>query len=252
MSAIGEIVAVLKSSLKQHGLTYANVAEHLGMSEASVKRMFSEKHFSLARIESICNMMGMDFLDLLHTYEKHQYRISHLTLEQEQELANNVKLLLTAVCVRNHLGFQDIVRIYDIEEHECTRALVRLDKLGLIELLPKNAIKLKIEEDFRWLPGGPIEQFYKQYVQPDFLDSEFDTENANRVFLTGMVSERSQQYLLKKSNELMREFAKLIRQDANVETSNKFNIGLFIAQRPWELSMLKAMHRKTKQKRQTA
>lgn len=244
MAKSAQLVNTLKRALKEHGLTYANVAGHLGMSEASVKRMFSEKHFTLDRFDSICSMMDMDFLDLLHLYEQSQHRISHLTLEQEQELASDIKLLLTAVCVRNYLSFEDIVRIYDINESDCIGCLARLDKLGLIELLPKNRIKLKIEENFRWLPDGPIEMFYKNYVQPDFLNAGFSGEHAHRLFLTGMLSRSSQDYLLKKLNDLAKEFAYLLRQDSGLPIHERNNIGLIIAQRPWELSGLKALHRK--------
>ena len=90
MAKSSALIDVLKQALKAHGLTYAKVAKGLGMSEASVKRMFSAKHFTLGRVDAICNLMDIDFVDLLHMFDQAQHRISHLSLDQEKELVTNL------------------------------------------------------------------------------------------------------------------------------------------------------------------
>jgi len=47
----GLLVETLKRVLKGRGITYAQVAERLRLSEASVKRMFSRRDFTLQRLE---------------------------------------------------------------------------------------------------------------------------------------------------------------------------------------------------------
>lgn len=46
MSQSAALVKALKQCLKQNNLKYADVAEALSLSEASVKRLFSEENFS--------------------------------------------------------------------------------------------------------------------------------------------------------------------------------------------------------------
>lgn len=46
-----KLVSTLKRTLKAHGKTYSQVAAHLGLSEASIKRLFSRGNFSLQRLE---------------------------------------------------------------------------------------------------------------------------------------------------------------------------------------------------------
>jgi len=46
------LVDALKRLLKAHDVTYARVAAGLGLSEASVKRMFSRRDFTLQRLEA--------------------------------------------------------------------------------------------------------------------------------------------------------------------------------------------------------
>ena len=243
MAKSAAIIDVLKQALKTNGLTYAMVADGLGMSEASVKRMFSVKHFTLDRVDAICALMNIDFIDLLHLFNQTQHRISHITFEQEKELVAELKLLLVAVCVRNHLTFEEITAIYDIDEADCIRCLARLDKLGLIELLPKNKIKLRIKEDFCWLPDGPIEQFFEKVVQKDFLKSRFAKAHERRIFLTGLLGRSSQDIILRKLDELTKEFSQLHKQDVGLPMSEKSNIGIVLAQRPWELSVFSGLHR---------
>ena len=45
-----QLVEALKRVLKAQGLTYAMLAERIGMSEASVKRMFSDQSIRLERL----------------------------------------------------------------------------------------------------------------------------------------------------------------------------------------------------------
>ena len=53
MGQTRELVAALKTELKAQGKTYADVAAALELSEASVKRIFSQQNFSLERLVSL-------------------------------------------------------------------------------------------------------------------------------------------------------------------------------------------------------
>jgi len=53
------LVEVVKRSLRERGLTYARVAKGLGLSESSVKRVFSQENLSLDRLEQICALMDL-------------------------------------------------------------------------------------------------------------------------------------------------------------------------------------------------
>ena len=51
MAQTTALIDALKQVLKEQSITYRQVAEHLDMSLASVKRLFSEKQFSLKRLD---------------------------------------------------------------------------------------------------------------------------------------------------------------------------------------------------------
>ncbi len=238
------LIDTLKQALKTHRLTYAEVARRLNMSEANVKRMFATKRFTLARLEELCKLMQLELSDLFQLYEESRQRITQLTLEQEEELVRDAKLLLVAVSVRNRLGFDDIVENYHISKPECIRALAKLDKLKIIDLLPNNRIKLRIDEDFRWLPNGPIERFFEKQIQSQFLRSGFAGDLEQRLFLFGLLGDSSTQVLLNKMRSLAKEFTDLHRQDARLPLEKRHNVGFLLALRPWELEAFRPLRGK--------
>ena len=243
MSQTPLLITALKRALKNHGKTYQDVASHLEISEASVKRMFSTNSFTLQRLESVCHFINLDLIELAKQAEETQNRISHLTEEQEKKLVSDTELMLVAVCVRNQWQFDDIVKNYTITESECIKHLATLDKLKLIELLPGNRVKLLIRPDFRWLPAGPIERFYRENIQREFFNSNFSKSNEERLFLTGFLSRGSAEQLLIKLNRLASEFAELHRDDMSLPIENKVNVGLVLACRPWELAVFSALRK---------
>lgn len=233
------LINTLKAALKSHQLTYGDVARQLSMSEANIKRMFASKRFNLDRLEEICQLMQMELSDLFQLYEESRQRISQLTLQQEKELVANGRLLLVAVSVRNRLSFDDIINNYDISETECIQFLAKLDKLKIIDLLPNNRIKLRIDDGFSWLKDGPIEAFFEAQIQSQFLKTRFSGDMQQRKFLFGLLSDSSTQILIKKIKALASEFNEMHRQDASLPLDKRHNIGLMMALRPWELDAFK-------------
>ena len=107
MSQIKQVTDTLKLLLKQHSITYRHIADVLDMSEANIKRVFANHSFSLERLEQICNIINLTLSDLFALSAKQQQeKITELTLEQEQELIDNPKLLLMAVLVRDYWKFE--------------------------------------------------------------------------------------------------------------------------------------------------
>ena len=245
MTQSAALIDTLKQTLKSHGLTYANVAQRLDMSEANVKRMFASKRFTVERLEDVCRLMQMELTDLFQLYEESRQRISQLTVEQEQELVRDIKLLLVAVSVRNRLSFDEIVSQYQIRETECIRALAKLDKLKIIDLLPNNRIKLRIDEDFRWLANGPIERFFEKQILSHYLKAGFKGEHEQRLFLFGLLGESSAETINRKLQALAKEFADLHRQDARLPLDKRKNFGFMLALRPWELEAFQPLRRET-------
>ncbi|MCP4433501.1 MAG: helix-turn-helix transcriptional regulator [Gammaproteobacteria bacterium] len=235
------LIKTLKRTLRAAHITYADIALRLEMSEANVKRLFATQSFTLQRLETICEMMNMDLGDLFVLLEFERRRIRHLTKQQEQELVADTKLLLIAICVRNQMNFDEMVNRYRLSETETIRHLAHLDRLGIIELLPGNRMKLLIDEHFEWLSDGPIERFYQQQIEEQFLNARFKSDVELRQFEFGLLGESASRIMIKKLRDLMREFTELHRADAHLPLMQRYSMGLLIAIRPWELEVFKPL-----------
>lgn len=248
MSQVDDLLSALKAELRARGMTYADVATHLGLSESSIKRSFAAANFPLQRLDAICQMIGVDFTDLLQRMASARRRTDMLTEEQEREVVQDERLLLCAISVLNGWQFAQIVETYNITEHECIQLLAHLDRLKMIELLPNNRIRLMVASDFRWIPGGPIQQFFREQVQPDFLDSRFEEAGETLLFGNGMLSRGSNALLAQKMEQLLEQFQQLHREDASLPLEERFGSSILIALRPWEYKVFQKYRRQPGEK----
>ena len=186
MSQTRRLVQVLKKTLKSQGFTYKDVAVQLGISEASVKRTFAMESMSLDRLEQICLMLGKDIADLVYQMDVEQRKLYELTEEQEKELINDPKRLLVAHLVINGWQFNDVLDHYHFSEPELIQHLIKLDKLGLLELLPQNRIKLRISSNFSWRRDGPIQQLFQKHT---FFIFNYYLKNLNKIYYNIRISQ---------------------------------------------------------------
>ncbi|HEY0894523.1 MAG TPA: helix-turn-helix transcriptional regulator [Cellvibrio sp.] len=243
MSQITTLCDTLKQLLKARNITYKDLAQALDLSEANIKRVFSSQSFTLERLEQICGLLELSLSDLFLLNTQKEHRLTQLTQEQEEELIGDKKLLLVAVCARDGWSFNDMITHYQITEHECIRLLARLDKLKMLQLLPGNKYKLLIAQDFRWIPGGPLERFMNRDVIVEFMEGDFSQEQAFRFYMRGSYSAASAAIIKNRLNQLTQEAAALNQADAKLPLDKRQHLGLLLAMRPWELKMFEAMKR---------
>lgn len=245
MAQSAQLVEALKGALKAKGMTYAGVAKALQLSEASVKRCFSHGSFTLQRLESICALIGLEISDLAQLASETKPAFTSLTPEQEEALLKDGKLLLMTFLVLSHWRFEDIVRAYDISEHEAIQLLSRLDRLGMIDLLPGNRIKLLTATNFSWRKDGPMQQFFEREVLRDFLDSRFGGPREAMKFVGGLLSWPSLERIQQGLERLSREFNELVEADAALPLNERYSCAAVLAARPWVFSRFFRLERRS-------
>jgi len=243
MARTGALVDSLKRELRARSITYAAVAARLGVSEASVKRMFSRKDFTLSRLDAVCELAGMEFSELARSLAAHDAVISQLTHEQEKELIENHRLMAVALSTLNHWSFEQIVAFYDIDAAECTQLLARLDRLKFIELMPNNRIRLLVSRAFAWLPDGPIQRFFKQQGHGDFFGARFDGDDELLLLANGALSRPSVAALLARLRKTAAEFSAMRSDDSALPSAERSPITLLVAARPWFPEFLRRLRR---------
>lgn len=249
MAQTGPLLEALKHEMRRQGRTYVEAAEVLGLSEASIKRLFSEQSFSLDRLDTLCQWLGLEISDLVQLMESSQQRVTQLTEDQERELVSDISLLLMAHSLLNHWVFEEVISTYRISELEGIRLLARLDRMGVIQMLPHNRVKLLISRTFHWRPNGPIQAFFEKHVQNEFFHSRFNGPGEARLFLTGMLSRRSNEEIRRRMEKLAMEFNLLHREDETLPLDQRFGSSLVLAMRPWEVQVFDALRREPNNKK---
>lgn len=241
------LIDALKRVLKGRGITYARVAEGLGMSEAGVKRMFSRRDFTLQRLDDVCRIAGLDFGELARDATAQPAGMTHLTVEQEEEIiSGGPKLMLIALCAVGNWTLEQMLDTYDISRAECIRCLARLDRRGIIELAPDNRIRPRIDRTFSWLPNGPFQRYFRARVESEYLASKFDRPGELFLFISGMLSRGSRAEVTARIRRIAGEFGELHAADRALSLSERHGASMLLAIRPWEPREFRALRRRNR------
>lgn len=247
MSSPELLLRVLRSEMRAADLTYKALGARLGLSESSIKRMFSQGDMSLSRLAQVCEAIGVALEDVLRQAADAVPRADRLTLDQERALVADPQLLMVAVCCLGHWSYEQIVETYQISEAECVSCLARLDRLGLIELKPLNRYRLHVSRTFRWQPDGPVQQLMRQHVVPDYFAGRFDGPGETLLLVHGRLSEASAQVMEQRIQQLAAELARLHQEDQRRPPEQRDGYTLLLGLRSWEFAQFTAMRRPSPQ-----
>lgn len=243
MTSAVDLLEVLKRELRARKVTYADVAQALELSEASVKRLFSQQDFTLERIDRICALAKIDFGELARAAERDKQTIARFTREQEEEIVGDPKLMLVALLVMNTWTYEQILEDYALTEAELVGLLTRLDKLRLIELLPGNRIRPLIAKTFSWIPDGPMQRYFKAQAARDFLDARFDGANELMLVVNGKLGPSSAGTIVERLKRVATEFAEAHNEDTRLPFAERKGITLLVAVRPWDYTAFEKLRR---------
>lgn len=239
------LIESLKRGLHREGLTYAQLAPRIGLSEASVKRLFSQGRFSLQQILQICEVIGTDLGELSRTSRARAESVGELSVAQERALAEEPRLLLLFHLLMSGWRLPELAAEFGYQGTDRTVLLARLDHLKLIELLPGDRFRLRIPRDFMWRPQGPIRRRYGAQVLQEFLLDRFADARSLLRFEVRELSEASIQVIRRKLERLAHEVAELAELDNALPSARKRSVGVAVAMRPWVFSIAEALKTET-------
>ncbi|TDP72744.1 helix-turn-helix domain-containing protein [Roseateles toxinivorans] len=244
MSTTQDLVAALKAELKAAGVTYADLAEALGMAESSIKRMFAKGgDMPLSRIDEVLRLLKMDFAELARQVADAQPLRRALTAEQEQAVVADRRLLLLAICCFSQWTFEQMTSTYTFTEAECLRYLLQLDRLGIIELRPLNRYRLKVAKGFQWRPNGPVMQFFRQHVADDYFSGGFDGEGETLMLVHGQIGRSLAAGFVERLQRVGQDFAQQHLADQKLPADQRRPYTLVVAMRSWLFAAFRDLKR---------
>lgn len=221
------LVEALKRCLKAKGLTYGDLAPKLALSEASVKRLFSDETLSLRRVTTILAALDMTMLDLAKLASRPEPVLAaELTEEQEEALAADKALFRT---------FHALLFGSSPEPSDAKR-LRALEELGLIERHAGDRVKLRTTRSVAWRKDGPLRRMYAEPIRKQFLAGPFDDETAYLSYAARRLSAGSRAVLRRKLEKLAADMDAMAEVDASLKGARLEPTSLLAAFRPFRFS----------------
>lgn len=247
MSQVQQFLDSLKRTLKAKNIIYKDLAKILNLSESSIKRLLSDKSLSLERIEEICRACDISFAEICENaqFEKN-FQSQFVTLEQEKVLAAEPRLLHYFILLNDGHTPNKIEKEYEISALEGKKYLLLLDKIKLIELYPRDRIKLKAPaEGLRFRREGAVGKILFAQTKKDYLNYNFDKETDFIRFTLLHTPTSLIPKLKKKFEKMIVEIQEDIKY-YDIEKEVCVDLGLLTAFRPWEYTSLDVLKKKQK------
>ena len=232
----------LRMHLKARNMTYADVARALSISEATVKRIFATRNCTLERLDAICELVQVDLAELARGAPRDDKFINRLTPEQEAELMTDPALFLVAICAIQQMRVEEICAVYNLDEAQCIAHLLRLERIGILELHENNRIRLRLARTFAWNARGPIMR-YATSQTADFFDHGFDGPGEFMRMVAVRVSAEARIALLRRLEQLAREYDEQHSADSRLPLKERHALSVLLAVRFWEPPLFKALRR---------
>jgi transcriptional regulator with XRE-family HTH domain len=235
------IVETLKKVLKARGMTYAELALALRVSTPTVKRLFSQRSFTLERLEEILKVIELDFYELARMSHGRRSGPVELTLEQEGALAKDARLFSVFWLLCNEWRFEEIVAEFRVGAAQITSYFARLERLRLIDWRPGNRSRLRVPKHYVWRAGGPLRKAYGLKVVTEFMRARFDAPHDAFHFEAQELSAESAVVVKRRLERVAAEINELVEIDAATPAKKRVTLGVLLACRPWSISIVHAL-----------
>jgi DNA-binding Xre family transcriptional regulator len=232
----------IRAHLKARGHTYRQLADAIGVSEPTVKRIFATNDCTIERLEEICQFLNIELAQLVKSTPKKRKLIEQLTRKQETELAQNTKLLMIAICVMGLWSFEDMLSHLVISKVECIALLQRLERIGFVEMQPKNQYRLLVAKDFTWIVDGPIMRLVRG-VSDDFFNHRFEAPGEILKIINVRVSPAMRETLKTKLEQVALQYADQVVADSHLSLDERPPLSICIAVRAWVPEFLRDLMR---------
>jgi len=236
-----DIVETLKRILKARGMTYADLARGLRVSTPTVKRTFSQRSFTLQRLEQACRLLEVDFQELARLSRVHRSGPAELSIDQETALAKDPRLFTVFWLLCNDWRFDQIVTEFGLGAAQITSYFARLERLGLIDWRPGNRARLRVPRRYVWRAGGPLRKSYGLQVVTEFMRARFDAPHDAFHFEAQELSPESAVVVKRRLEKVVAEINDLVEMDAAAPGKKRVTLGVLLACRPWDISIVHAL-----------
>lgn len=208
-----QLLDTLRRTLRRRGLRHADLAQHFGVGEASIKRWLKGEGLTLARLETLGALAGLTLAELAQAADRPSDTLRReLTLAQEKALSEDELLSLVFIVTLAGEDWQDIIDDFSVPESAVAASLARLDKLALIDILPDGRVRPCVVRDIIWRKA-PMRAQFEARMKPQFMAMDFAAADAVYASDVHKLSDRGAAMLAETLERHRREIAALADED---------------------------------------
>lgn len=178
----------------------------LKISLPTMKRWLKGNGVLLRDWVRMLDMLNLTLVEIAKLAEGELSKKFFYSLPQEQEFAKEDGLLAFFDALLKGKTVSQIARHHSLSERSVIFYLSRLEKIGLIEWLPKNKVKLLVAGEPNWIKGGPLSKKFRRKIIDAHMSRYIDDSENLKIAVYSLGKESSQRVRL-----LMSEFVEKIR-----------------------------------------
>ena len=226
------MLVALRRALRANGWTAKRLAARFGASEASVKRWLAGRALTLARFEELTALAELSLAELAELARRPPRELAQeLTLAQETALSEDAVLSFLFMVIVGGEPWEDFARDFDLPERMIELALVRLEKLALIDRLPGGRVRATVDRNVLWRKS-PLRERFEALMKPQFLSMDFAGLDAVYASEVVKLSDQGAARLAEAIERHRRELHRLVEDDRRVSVLPRTWHAVLFAARP--------------------
>ena len=227
------VLELLKKELKNKKMKYEDLADKLGMSVSGLKKSLSAKDLSLARLQTICEVLGISLVQLLTLADDAKVQDVYLTDEQESLLLKNPDIFHLYWKLRfEELPLHKYIQMSKVGRDEIRSRLRRLEKVGLVKIDAKGDLEFSDKGMIRWNNYGPLVEFLNRKWSAELIESILQKKDPQIVLNLALlrVTEASFAELQNELRELVDRYSTRSKRDRMQSAPDKLKkVALLVA-----------------------
>lgn len=211
---ISIVMEVIRELLRVRDLRYRDVAERFEVTERTVIRWFTSDTVDSAIIERLCKLVGLTFFEVCELAARRiETRLTRLTVEQEQMLVDEPLLNYLFTFVVKGWSVAELQEEIGVPEPMLVDALIKLEKAGLVDVMPGNDVRLRTARDIQWRINGPYARYMNFFLKWSLDNPDVAEKKSLWMFEPLKLSVGSLALLRRRFDELRKEAVLLAERD---------------------------------------
>ena len=220
-----QAMKIIKNKAKSLGLTQNDLAIRINVSLPTIKRWYGGGTITLESLHTLVSEVGLTLTEVFSSIENAVSEYFHYTEEQELFFSTHLNYLAYFDNILRGLSPIQIQRKFKLTEKKNILYLSKLDKLKLIEWLPKNKVNLLVQGEPAWEANGLLATKQRNDIFKSFIDAQ--KESGTYFYLHDYLPEDSE--MIKIKIEELLEFAKRANSRAKFHIDESSPSGLYIS-----------------------